>query len=71
MGDDIDVTAVYRRSVTLLEDSWLSRRAERSFRAAERALDEWHRLIASGSVPAPDGHWTPTPRSASRRPRTR
>jgi len=52
MSDDIDVVAVYGRSVTLLGDDWLSRRAERSFRAAQRALDDWHRFIGARYVPA-------------------
>ena len=49
-GEDLDLMAVFGRSVILLGDDWLARRAERSFRAAQRALDEWHRFMTT--VPA-------------------
>jgi hypothetical protein len=45
--DGVDVVSVYGRSLTLLGDDWLSRRAERSFREVECALAEWHRFIGT------------------------
>ena len=51
-GEQPDLMAVFGRSVALLGDDWLHRRAERSFRAAQRELDDWHRYVTS--APAPD-----------------
>lgn len=48
VSEQPDVMALFGRSVTLLGDDWLTRRAERSFRAAQRALDDWHRFMAKG-----------------------
>ena len=48
LGEQPDVMAVFGRSVTLLGDDWLTRRAERSFRAAQRVLDDWHCFMAGG-----------------------
>jgi hypothetical protein len=67
MSDDMDVMAVYGRSVTLLGDDWLSRRAERSFEAAQRVLDDWHRFMGGthrSALGRPDGMPGHHPRTA-------